>query len=216
MVTNTKNSNVIAFSLRLNQLLDKLDYPPKNQGRQAALAKKFEVSQKGARKWLEAESLPRTSRMIEMAEIFGVSYEWLATGKGEAVRGMNAVPRIPVLNASQAREFIDFRTYPAEYETIPSVDIATGKTSFGYAEESQQFEPAISKGAVYCIYPYEKGAKPKPNIMHACWVDDHIIVGRLKLLTLGKIALYMPDRSDLVLENGLSQVIGPVVYIHNP
>lgn len=41
----------------------------------------FGVSQKGARKWLEAESIPDTKRIPQMAARLGVSAEWLLTGR---------------------------------------------------------------------------------------------------------------------------------------
>lgn len=72
-----------AFAARLNELCDDMKLPPKGEGRQVALAKKFEVSQKGARKWLEAESMPQTQKIIEIARWACVSTEWLLSGRGE-------------------------------------------------------------------------------------------------------------------------------------
>lgn len=42
----------------------------------------FRVSQKGARKWLEGEALPRLSRIPQIAGKCGVNGEWLLTGQG--------------------------------------------------------------------------------------------------------------------------------------
>lgn len=70
------------FSERLNSALDQIGVPPKGRGRQGRVAKMFDVSQKGARKWLEGEAIPKTSRLREMAEKLGVSTEWLLTGDG--------------------------------------------------------------------------------------------------------------------------------------
>lgn len=42
----------------------------------------FQVSQKGARKWLEGEAIPRTHRLETMARRIGVRGEWLLTGQG--------------------------------------------------------------------------------------------------------------------------------------
>lgn len=72
-----------AFAARLNELCDDMKLPPKGEGRQVALAKEFEVSQKGARKWLEAEAMPQTQKIIEMARWADVSTEWLLSGRGE-------------------------------------------------------------------------------------------------------------------------------------
>lgn len=51
-------------------------------GRQSELAKVFKVSQKGARKWLEAESFPRWEHIIRITEWAGVTVEWLMSGRG--------------------------------------------------------------------------------------------------------------------------------------
>lgn len=48
----TRNEK-LEFSKRLNELLDEQHFRPKYKGRQEALAKLFDVSQIGARKWLE-------------------------------------------------------------------------------------------------------------------------------------------------------------------
>ncbi|ENH6337831.1 helix-turn-helix transcriptional regulator [Burkholderia vietnamiensis] len=70
-----------AFSDRLNLVLDEEGLPPKGSGRQNQLAKDWGLSQKGVRKWLEGEGVPETTRLIEMAKRYGVSFEWLATGR---------------------------------------------------------------------------------------------------------------------------------------
>lgn len=70
------------FSARLNEALDDAGFTPKHQGRQVALAKKYGVSQKGARKWLEGEAIPEFTRLAQIAIDFSVSIEWLALGRG--------------------------------------------------------------------------------------------------------------------------------------
>lgn len=70
------------FSDRLNRALDRIGVPPKGKGRQVELAKMFSVSQKGARKWLEGESIPDTKRLPEMTARLNVNGEWLLTGHG--------------------------------------------------------------------------------------------------------------------------------------
>jgi transcriptional regulator with XRE-family HTH domain len=73
-----------AFSDRLNQLCDKAQIPPKGKNRQTIVAKRFGVSQKGARKWLEGEGLPTLEKAIEIAEEFGVAVTWLLQGRDGA------------------------------------------------------------------------------------------------------------------------------------
>ncbi|WP_186057736.1 hypothetical protein [Burkholderia gladioli] len=85
-----------AFSDRLNLVLDEEGYPPKGSGRHNRLAKDWGLTAKGVRKWVEGEGVPETLRQVEMAKRYGVSFEWLATGRdpttlkhsSEVVRGM--------------------------------------------------------------------------------------------------------------------------------
>jgi len=70
------------FSKRLNELCDEKGLPLKGQGRQLAVAKLFGVSQKGARKWLEGEAMPETSRMPKFCAIFDCNIDWLLVGRG--------------------------------------------------------------------------------------------------------------------------------------
>jgi SOS-response transcriptional repressor LexA len=80
MITNNERQ---AFSNRFNTILDKAGIPPKGKGRQGVLAAMFDVSDKGARKWIEGEAIPSTSRLAIIANKFkatGVTVEWLITG----------------------------------------------------------------------------------------------------------------------------------------
>lgn len=71
-----------AFALRLNALCNDREIPPKGKNRQTIVGQTFGVGQKGARKWLEGESLPTLTKCIRIAEYFGVYVEWLLTGRG--------------------------------------------------------------------------------------------------------------------------------------
>lgn len=71
-----------AFSKRLNEICDDKDVPPKGENRQSTLGKKFGVSQKGARKWLEGEGFPSIEKLIAIAKWGDIAFEWLVTGRG--------------------------------------------------------------------------------------------------------------------------------------
>lgn len=71
-----------AFAKRLNELCDDMNVPPKGKNRQAHVACLFDVSQKGARKWLEGEGFPSTENLILIARWSNVRYDWLLTGRG--------------------------------------------------------------------------------------------------------------------------------------
>ena len=81
MVTSGKDPKV-DFPSRLNQALDAAGFAPEGAGRQQALAKKLEVSQQAAGKWLRGETLPELARVIEIAVFTGRNVEWLLTGRG--------------------------------------------------------------------------------------------------------------------------------------
>lgn len=70
------------FAFRLNQALDQAGIPPKGKGRQLKLASLFEVTQEGARKWLEGEGFPDTKRILEIATKLNVNAQWLLSGIG--------------------------------------------------------------------------------------------------------------------------------------
>lgn len=73
-----------AFSDRLNAILDKAGFAEKGTGRQTELGKLLGVSQRGARKWLEAEAIPGVStylpEIIRKFADYGASMEWLLMG----------------------------------------------------------------------------------------------------------------------------------------
>lgn len=71
-----------AWSARFNECCDAHGIPRKGENRQAIVGKLFGVSQVGARKWLEGESMPTLEKCIEMAQLFKVRFEWFMTGRG--------------------------------------------------------------------------------------------------------------------------------------
>lgn len=125
-------------------------------------------------------------------------------------------PRVPVLSNSEALDFIAKKTYPETVARMPELQEGTAHVAFGLIEESQQFEPAIMEGAVYYVIPMKLSLKLLSDRMIAAIIGKHMIVGRVKQITMGKIALVMPDKSEVLLEDGLEQAVGLVTYIHNP
>lgn len=73
----------IDFAERLNATLD-LDpyFPKKHKGRQAAVAKLFQVSGTAAYKWLSGKNLPEQQLMREFELKLRVNSVWLWTGRG--------------------------------------------------------------------------------------------------------------------------------------
>lgn len=73
-----------AFSKRLNDLLDAVNFPSTGQGRQTEIAKLCKLSQGGARRWLVGESMPQPlSKIDPLIARTGGNKQWLLTGEGE-------------------------------------------------------------------------------------------------------------------------------------
>lgn len=80
---NDKEKAKASFARRLNEACDDAEIPAKGAGRQIAVAKLAGVSQKGARKWLEGEAIPATSRISTLAKKLNVNADWLLFEHGE-------------------------------------------------------------------------------------------------------------------------------------
>ena len=64
------------FAKRLNEAMDLKGYPIR--GRARILSKEFEISDKGAGKWIKGEAMPETSKFPQLSKFLGVSAEWLS------------------------------------------------------------------------------------------------------------------------------------------
>lgn len=83
---NDKN-HAESFSQRLNSVLDDYGFSPKGSGRQTKLARLISrrhdlkpITQKGVRKWLEGEGMPRKSYLVFLADHFQCDPSWLEYG----------------------------------------------------------------------------------------------------------------------------------------
>lgn len=76
------------FAQRLNQAMDEKGYPVR--GRANVLSQIFDISNKGAGKWLKGEALPETSKFPVLADLLGVKTEWLLSGgSGKDTKGQD-------------------------------------------------------------------------------------------------------------------------------
>lgn len=71
-----------SFSERLNYVLDQEGFPPKNRGRIQLLAELFDLSHRGASKWVNGESCPPAKKFADIAKKLNVNETWLKTGRG--------------------------------------------------------------------------------------------------------------------------------------
>lgn len=77
------------FAKRLHQAMDEALYPIR--GRARILSREFNISDKGAGKWLNGDAIPETSKIPLIAHFLKVNSEWLLSGNGS----MNSVENIP-------------------------------------------------------------------------------------------------------------------------
>ncbi len=63
------------FAKRLHKAMDSKGYP--RRGRARILSKEFNISDKGAGKWLNGEAIPETSKIPLLAAFLDINAEWL-------------------------------------------------------------------------------------------------------------------------------------------
>lgn len=80
-MSDASETNPLAdFAARMNEVCD--DKGLKARGRQVALAKQFNVTNKAARKWLLGLGFPEMSTAVAIAQWGGVTVNWLLQGVG--------------------------------------------------------------------------------------------------------------------------------------
>ncbi|SEO13057.1 Peptidase S24-like [Acinetobacter sp. yr461] len=68
------------FAKRLHKAMDAAAYPIR--GRARVLSREFNISDKGAGKWLNGDAIPETSKIPLIAYFLNVNSEWLLSGTG--------------------------------------------------------------------------------------------------------------------------------------
>lgn len=129
MVLHTESEKQ-KFAARLRAVLDFRNFSSFH-GQQTKLAKCFGVSQRAAGKWLNAESLPKTERIVEIARKLKINSEWLLSGRGSMVDAPGATKEkemvtenqilIPVYNVEASAGdgiLMDHAEYISEYLKI--------------------------------------------------------------------------------------------------
>jgi len=100
------------FAERLRQTLDRARFV-EGRGRTGALADRYAVSRETVRKWLTGLTLPELARIVELAKDFDVSFEWLATGRGQVHLGVGEKsPAYRRLTDNEGRLLDAFRNLP--------------------------------------------------------------------------------------------------------
>ena len=100
-----------AFALRLNEALDELGIPPKNAGRAQYLSDQFGLTIRGASKWVNGESIPRSGMLKEISSRLNIDFHWLVFGCDDKTKQMpmqDGVYRVPLIEMEQVSSFRDF------------------------------------------------------------------------------------------------------------
>ncbi len=82
-----------AFAQRLNEALDAAGVVRKGLGRQVEVAHALHVSVRGARRWIEGEAYPSPEKLVELAERYHTTVDFLLSGRGALPAG--STPHAP-------------------------------------------------------------------------------------------------------------------------
>lgn len=123
---NTRTDKAkLEFAKRLHQGMDLVGHPVR--GRARILSREFDISDKGAGKWLNGEAIPEMSKIPHLAEFLNVNAEWLLTGK----------------NASSTKAIRNLPQTTLDQITIKNQNIADLVNSLLVAEERNQLTPEL-------------------------------------------------------------------------
>ncbi len=150
-----------AFADRLNLALDAAGVSRKGLGRQTEVARAMDMSVRGARRWLEGEAYPSPEKLIELAERYHTSVDWLLAGRGNPPPGVG-VQETPGVRAG----YIPHLAWPGvapwvetgKVETdvvlgyLPYAD-AVGPRGFAVSVVDDTMQPDFPEGGILCVDP---------------------------------------------------------------
>ena len=110
-----------AFAARLSEVCDDLGLPTE-RGRQTELGKRFGVTPKAARKWLNGDGFPELETAIRICNDAGVNVTWLLQGIGpkraaesrDVAAVGEAIAALPRDDQQQALDFIKYKIVTAD------------------------------------------------------------------------------------------------------
>lgn len=161
-------SQLQAFSDRLNAALDQAGFPAKGQGRQVALAKRMQLSQKGVRKWLEAEGMTSTARLDELAKVARTTVGYLMGAKpvssgnnpqsnikdrGNTQPGPVITGRVPLISwitAGAMTETTDLLAPGFADDWIPTT-APVRRHTYALEVRGDSMEPVIPEGSIIIV-----------------------------------------------------------------
>jgi len=170
----TDNNDKQGFSDRLNAVLDAAGVVKIGDGRQGVLKDLLKVSDKGARKWIQGESIPRYEKLLKIVEKYkktGVTVEWLLSGNPELSPFKTAILetqgtykikkmempawKIPIINWVKAGEFTECvdNTWQNEAQEWVGTTTKPNTHTFALRIKGDSMEPLFTEGMLIIIEP---------------------------------------------------------------
>lgn len=153
----SNNDDIISknFAERLRQALDLRGYPSHGRGRLIYLQEIFNISRSGANKWIHGKALPHRQKRVEIANLLGVSLEWLETGVGlplevkkETFMSENLVQEIPLLTMKQVYHYKK-TAHISEESLIVNKTIPTNAIAVNFVGDSMT--PRFRDGSILIV-----------------------------------------------------------------
>lgn len=159
MVSVSHESVRAAFASRLAEAMGDAGFKP--HGRAARLAERFGISKKGVSKWVNAESMPESTRIPELAEWLGVNGEWLLTGKGHknnhsnVEQGPNLHGSVMVISWVQAGDYASVvdNYAPGDGEERVPVTCVVKQHTYALRVRGDSMEPVFPDGTILVVEP---------------------------------------------------------------
>lgn len=233
----TKEDRKKEFSERFITVLDAYGVATHGKNRFGDLAAMFEVSSKGARKWVVGESIPETTKLIEIVEklkekVPGLTVEWLLTGNTmflpayinktlniednriEEINYRNeqlqSIVKLQKINWEQLSIFLNSDNKDKEFEIMPTNKIEVSASAFMIEIEQNHASGYVREGDIIII-------DPETPLKNDCKVIA-LINGQAHILRYEKIEkelLYpLTGSSAIELTESLDyKIIGCLVWI---
>ncbi|MCL1079969.1 hypothetical protein D5R81_18465 [Parashewanella spongiae] len=207
--TDTK----VQFSQRLNQLLDRHNFPPKNMGRITLLSDLFEITHKGAGNWLNGKAIPSRKMLKVIGEHFGVSVDWLIFGHQPDESLPSGNIDIPVITKEQILPFLnsgisDFNQYISVQDRISSKAFVIDAKDSGF-----ELDFLLSNSAKLVFDP---DLPPQDKRFALIQVNDVLLIKQLLEYDKGNFAVKSVNKggqSELKMLNKGNSILAVLIEI---
>ncbi|RLV59170.1 XRE family transcriptional regulator [Parashewanella curva] len=206
----------VQFSQRLNQILDRHNYPPKNMGRIAMLAELFGITQKGAGNWLNGKAMPSRKMLKQISEHFKISQEWLILGKSDQEAA--GQQKIPVLCQSKIHDYLEGKL--TQFDKLINVKDNISSEAFAIDLRDNEFfvDFLISNNAILIFDPQ---MRPTDKLFAMIQTDNGLVIKNLIEFEKGQLAYTernQQQRPELNMIDDKHVILAPLkeILFHNP